>query len=372
MKRNFIMCKLYRYFWIPFLLFNVYSAYAVPCAGVFSPLKRVLSASADTEKNLLRRGFSQYYVNYVDTAVHLVKLKKRWMKKKNPEDMHIPYFAWNIEAHIAEIRKGIKASSLSDVEKSSRLEALKALEKEAFFKKKIHKMTYMWWNIFNIRLITLTADSVESAFNLGLSLNQVQNEQEVYRVLKEKKDSSAFNGPYVQMLEKFPNIVLIPVVGDIGPMAFNQVMSESIHFVGVSGTEAKVDGKKLSPQDYVRHDVEHANSIEEYLKTEDLSFHSQFKRKIKDLPQEVREQQELAYFLLLHERGSVLQGSDRAVFDRNFHVFASNPIDTRLLPHTLSAVYVQDRKKYKELLREYFDQMNRHYTALFQEIRNSN
>ena len=366
------MCKLYRYFWLLFLLFNVCSAYAVPCAGVFTPPKIVLSSSAVTETNLLKRGFPNYYVNYFDTAVHLVKLKERWMKKKKPEDMHIPYFARSIEAHIAEVQKGIKASSLSDAEKSSRLKTLKALEKEAFFKKKIRKVTHKWWNIFNIRLIALTVDSVQSAFNLGLSLDQVQNEQEVYRVLQEKKDLNDFNGPYAHLLEKFPNIVLIPTVEDVGVMAFNQAMSESIHFIGVSGKGAAVDGKKLSPQDYVKHDVEHAHSIEEYLKTEDLSFHSRFKSEIKDFSQEIRQQQELAYFLLLHERGIIVQGNDQAVFERNFHRFTLNSLDIRLLPNNLSVVYMQDRKRYEELLREYFSQMSRRYENLSQAVRNSN
>ena len=365
------MCKL-KYFWIFFVLFSVHSAFAGSCMDIFNLPKRILSAPSGTERNLLRQGFSQYYVNHFDSTVQLLKLKKLWMKKgAKPENTHIPYFAKNIEAHIEEIREGIKASGLSDVEKSSRLKTLKALEKEALFKKKIRKVTYIWWNIFNIRLVALTADSIESAFDLGLSLNQVQNEQEVYSILQETKSLyKVFHASYIQTLEKFPHIVMVPVVGDVGLMAFNQAMGESIHFVGVSGTSVIVDGKQLSPQDYFRHDLEHASSIEEYLQTADLSFYSQFRRKIKDLPQEIREQQELAYFLLLHERGGIVQGSSHAVFERNFHSFASfKPPDVRLLSHFTS---LQDRRKYKELLRGYFDQMKDRYEDLSREIRNSN
>lgn len=367
---------MYKYFWIIFILFISFEGYTAPCPSSF----RAGSDSAeisntehliDTEKNLMAKGFSKEYTDQFDESLQLVELKKHWKKiKADPEKSHLPYFADKIDAHIYEIKKGIQASQLSKSEKQARLKVLEILQKEAHLAKTNNQVTYNWWNIFNIRLIALVISPIESAFELGLSLNHIKDHQEVYRRVKE--GGNYHIEIYTEMMNSFPNIMLVPAIGEIGLMAFNQTMAESVHFIGVSGVNRSVDGKKLTPQQYFRHDVEHANSIEEYLKTEDLLFYSQFKRKIKDLPQEIREQQEFAYFLLLHERGGIIKGNDYDIFERNFHGFAFNHPDIRLLPRTLSAVYVRDRKKYKELLREYFDQMNRYYTALSQDIRNSN
>ena len=132
------MCKL-KYFWIFFVLFSVHSAFSSSCMDIVNPLKRIFSAR-DTEKILKTLGFFPHYTNYFDSAVQLVKLKKRWIAKGvKPEDTYIPYFAKNIEVHVEEIREGIKASSLSDFENLQDWKHLKFWKKKLSSGKKLVK-----------------------------------------------------------------------------------------------------------------------------------------------------------------------------------------------------------------------------------------
>ena len=364
---------MYKNFWIIFLLLGPYSAF--PCPSSFTgPLSKIhYRHSVDNERSLLARGFPSYYVNRFDESVQLVKLKQGWIKKEaDPEITHIPYFARKIPAHIKETRKGIMNSELQDFEKHARLRALKDLEREASLAKRTSKVTSTWWNIFNIRLIALVTFPIESAFNLGLSLTQIQDYQVVYRRLQETKGAfNIFNNPYIQMMEAFPHIVLVPAIGEIGPMAFNQTMSEHIHFIGVSGVDVEVDGKMLTPQDYFRHDGEHAESIEAYLKKQDSGFHARFKRRKASLPTVERIQQELAYYLLLRERG-ILRGSNTAVFQRNFNRMLRYNHIINLLPADIRNGQYEDKEEYKQVLQEYFRDMESNYNALSQEIRTVN
>lgn len=366
---------MYKYYWIILFLISSYRSYSTPCPVGFTrpPSEKRNVQLIDIESGLLTQGFSKYYTNRFNEAIRLVSLKKHWKKLKvDPKRKHLPYFAQKVDAHIQEIQRGIEISELPMLEKRARLRVLKALKREAHLAKRTYKVTYNWWNIFNVRLIALVTTSIEEAFTLGLSLDQIQNHQEVYKRVKEKRDSlHAFKTPYVQMLEEFPNIVLVPSISEVGPMAFNQTMSESIHFMGVSGADERVDGKILSPQDYFRHDGEHAGFIEEYLKTQDLSVHSQFKFKIRDLPKESWEQQEFAYYLLLRERG-ILRSDDNGIFQRNLSRFLRNSHDINLLPEVIRNRQYTDREEYEQVLREYFDDMESNYNAISQEIRNSN
>ena len=366
---------MYKYFWAVLLLgsFESYSN-PPPCAVSFG--KRVsLSGSVleGGETRLRARGFSKYYTSAFDEAVWLVELQKRWKKAKaDPEKTHIPFFAERVNSHIGHIGKSIKDSNLPEFEKYKKLRTLKALRNEADFRRKSKEVTASWWNIFNIRLIALVTFPVESAFHLGLSQDQLQSYHTVYSRLQELRESfPAFNGPYIQMLEKFPDVVLVPSINEAGPMAFNQTMSESIHFVGVSGADVRADGKTLSPQDYFKHDIEHIASIEEYLQTQDLSFHSQFKLNLEDLFTTDRERQELAYFLLLRER-EFITNNDSPVFQRNLIRFLRGDHDINLLPFSLRNRQYKDREEYHRVLQEYFKDMEDSYNSMAQEIRSSN
>ena len=352
------------------LLLSSFKSYSILCPASFGDV--AVHQRIDTENNLQLQGFSEKYTDQFDQAVRLVELKKYWQKiKADPQRNHLPHFAKQISSHVLEIKKGIEKSPLPEEDKKARLQTLGFLEWEGGMARRTYKVTYIWWSVFNIRLIALASSSVESAFNLGLSLTQVKSHEEVYKLMKEKKDLlNAFNGPYVQMLEEFPNIVLFPSVGRIGPMAFNQTMNEGIHFIGVSGVSAQVDGKILSPQDYFKHDVEHTADIEKYLKTQNPSFHSQLRLKIRSLPKERREQQEFAYFLLLRER-ELITKDDSKIFQKNLTRFLKRTHDINLLPASLRDRSYKDQEEYEQVLREYFNDMESYYNKIVQEVRNS-
>ncbi len=360
-----------RYFWI-ILLLSSSRSFSAPCAmafGRFNPVKFDRRSLTDAEETLLARGFSRYYTNFFDSAVWIVELQKRWKKiKANPETTHIPYFAQQVNSHIKHIRKSINNSDLPDFEKYGKLRTLKVLEREAFSARKNHKVTSTWWNIFNIRLIALTTSPVESAFSLELSRDQLKSYQTVYKRLQEMRDSIVL-GPYVQLMEKFPDAVLAPSISQVGPMAFNQTMSENIHFIGVSGTNVKVDGKVLSPQDYFKHDVEHTLSIEEYFTKQNPSFYSQLRREISSLPKDKREQLEFAYFLLLRERGPMIKSKDEIVFQRNLDRFLRDVLDWSLLPESIRNRNYKDREEYERVLTEYFKNMKNRYNSIVQKAR---
>ncbi len=372
MEKSF---RMYKSFWIILLLLNSFKSYSIPCPTSFDGGGFVESDTKliDTESSLLAQGFSKRYVDRFNEAIRLIGLKKHWQKiQADPDIKHLPYFAQKVDAHIQEIQRGIETSELPVLEKRARLRVLKALKREAHIAKKIYKVTYNWWHIFNVRLIALVTTPIEEAFYLGLSLDQINSHQVVYRRVQEKRGSlHAFRGPYVQMMEKFPSIVLSPTVGDIGIMAFNQTVGERVHFLGVSGTHLDVDGGKLSPPEVYQHDIEHADSIEEYLQNQDLSFHAQFKIKIQRFIVDFREPQELAYYLLTRERGN-LKADDNAIFEKSLGRMLDRHYLVYLLPEVIRNREYESRKEAKEVLQMYFRDIESNYNAISQEIRNSN
>lgn len=356
---------MYKSFCIIFILFS--SAYAVPCPFLFSR-----SRSVDNERNLIKKGFPETYISNFDTATQLIKSRQLWIKKNaQPEEKHISYFAQQIDAHIEEFRKGINNLDLPDAEKHKRLRTLKALKNEAYFIRRTYKVTSTWWNLFNIRLIALVTPSVESTFNLGLSLEQLLDYEIVYKRLKETSKTVNLLGihSYFEVLEKFPDIVLVPIVGDVGPMAFNQVAGEGIYFLRVSSVSVEMGLKNLDPQIYFGYEVQRITSVEKYLshlRKKSPFFYSQFKLRIKTLPTEQRQQQELAYYLLMFERGS-MSGSDESIFQRNFYRMLRSTDFSNLLPSVMGGMQIADSAS-EDMLREYFDGMITNYNALSQTL----
>ena len=122
--------------------------------------------------------------------------------------------------------------------------------------------------------MALTAPDIPSAFNLGLSQYDLLNHRTVYERLEETQDLiGTFGAEYMQMMNKFPDIVLVPIVGNVGLMAFNQTVGENVHFLRISNADT-ADGGELTPQILFRYDLQRVASMENYLETQDSSFHS--------------------------------------------------------------------------------------------------
>ena len=356
---------MYKYVWIVFILLSSYKSYAATCEDVMGgSLDKMNSirTSMNIEQNLLAQGFSKNYTNQFDTAFQMVELRKHWIEKKaDPENTHIPYFSQEVPSHIEMVRKEIEASTLTNDEKYERLRILKKLEDEAYFMRKTYKVNSTWWNIFNIRLMALTVPVVPSAFNLGFSQSEITDYKIVYERLQETKDLvGIFGARYVEMMNRFPEIVLVPVIGDVGLMAFNQTAGENVHFLRISSTE---NGKMLTSQTRLRYDLQRAASMEEFFKSEDLSFHSWFKQRMQNLPQKEREQQEFAYYILMFERGN-MRGDDNDIFERNFHRMKKPSTDLiNMLPPDVRDREYQNQEAYTQALHKFFNDISNHYNT---------
>ena len=106
------------------------------------------------EPHFAEQGFKPELYKGYDKARELNEVKK-WAEKIEADRYrtHIPYFADQVEKHIADFEKGFRKEYQDDPEfLAGRLKILEELKQEARKRVKDQNVTYDWWANFNIRL----------------------------------------------------------------------------------------------------------------------------------------------------------------------------------------------------------------------------
>ena len=114
--------------------------------------------SNETEQSLKDQGYNEKFIEGLDHVNANLRLAQSLRDKLrdesiNPNTLHIPEFADQIDLHVNLIEGIIRSQSSND--KTERLELLEGLKSEAQHRKSSGTMTYRYWFNFNLRLSIL-------------------------------------------------------------------------------------------------------------------------------------------------------------------------------------------------------------------------
>ena len=260
------------------------------------------------EQTLRGEGFNSAYVRGIDEVNEWISVVNQLRKLKvNPYKTHIEYFADSIEAHIEHVRRGLKPSSFHTLRNLERLRrhAERIVQKEG--------VTYNWWLRFNYALSRVS----------DLTMNDV-DVMRSYSALSRVRINNLVN--------RFPAYVIMPtLIGKMGVMAINKANQHDIYVGGLfSGKETGHGQELVSPEWFFDHDISvHAvnaiNVKSTYWDKDQDERYNLLIKKMQDLSGEERRHVELAFYILMHERG------DGAFLDRRY-LYIQSPIF-----HTLAA-----------------------------------
>ena len=242
------------------------------------------------ESALREKGHQTIYTQELDHAIHLIHLgKKLRAKNVHPQRTHVKDFEKFTKEHI----EFIKNSLLSQDQKlDTQLQILEQLEQKVNRQIKNRKVTYAWYLKVNYYLSSLASGNYFEFQSLDdLEILFFEN-------------SSYF---YELALSQFPDKIFLPTIKRIGIMGFNRSFTEGINFIGLIGEKTYADGRELTPEKFFQHDIEHGNSISNFVFSKNnlmnqwKKIYPQFMNRLKNLPPEKREMAEMIYFMIAHE-----------------------------------------------------------------------
>ena len=206
----------------------------------------------------------------------------------HPHKTHIEYFALKIPLHINYIRNGIARSKVFGIEeKQTVLHRLSQLEQEARQAIREKAVSYVWWLTFN------------------LNLARVISGEEILEQTESDSSYLLYNN-----IAHFPVVLTLPTIeGMLGTATLNRAFSNRIAPFGLVTKPTKDANNLLSPIQFAKHDLGHANSTNtldtftySHLSERqviDTNVHIRF---METLSGQERKQAEDAYFYHTHEQ----------------------------------------------------------------------
>ena len=276
------------------------------------------------EAQMLEKGMKKEISQGLDEAYKMNHLANHLRKSNvNPHKTHIEDFSDQIPEHIRFIREGIKGYKEAD----EKVKLLDKLSLEASKKQKEKGVTYAWWLQWNHQLTRLLHPNSRSSIT-----DDINNE----------------------LIEAFPDFVILPTFEDLGIMAINKSVSENVFPLGIVNKNTYADGDQLSPAVFFKHDENHARStIKTYTyKKGSLPYgeryfiaNKEFYEKIQDLPKAQQTQAEIAYFLTTHESSTFYDNASR---DLNLNSVLRDKSLRNLLPENIRHSEEEIRSYLKE------------------------
>lgn len=240
----------------------------------------------ETGRQLRAKGFEEFYIAGMDEVSRLNTLSEALRQNKvNPDLTHIEDFASQVEEHISFFSEKPHLSGKSEFKNHK--EMLKILSREARWRVKEGKVTYNWWMQWNLKML----DAVDTEHDL-----------------KNFKDTIILDmakGAFKKGLFQPSDVIFLPIIKELGIMAFNLVTSKKLVLLGLVNEVTEVDGfLKFHPLKFFFHDISHGldedarriNDSREY-----QNFHLQFVKKTKKLSKKKRREMEMLLFLITHE-----------------------------------------------------------------------
>ena len=256
-----------------------------------------LSPPTRKAEELRQKGYGPAWTKGIDQLNEWVEVRRQLQSlRANPYTTHIPYFADQIEAHLAFAKK--EFSTMSEQRKTL-LTNLKEKAKTAISNKEV---TYEWWLNFNFELsIVLT--------------NRTLNYQEQL---------------IAKIIPHFPLRMAVPTTqGEMGIITLNLAQSEGIYPLGLISQPKAVNDTISSSFEFLQHDIQHTYHSISDIATNQYSTghylrHKKMQALMENLPTEKRKRAELIYFTVTHESNydSLLSNTPREeIANRLAHSF---------------------------------------------------
>ena len=260
------------------------------------------------ELKLKEQGFSSAYVRGIDKVNEWISVVNQLRKLKvNPYKTHIEYFVGSIEAHIERVREGLDPSNVYA------LRTLERLKRHAERTVQREEVTYYWWLRFNYALSKVSDFTMSNA--------DIMRGRSILRGVERNN-----------LVNRFPAYIVMPtIIGKMGVMAINRANQADIYIGGLISGKGTGHGEELvSPEWFFDHDIStHAvnaiNGKSTYRDNDHSERYDLLVEKMGSLTGEKRKHVELAFYILMHERG------DAAFLEKRFLYIQS------LIHSTLSA-----------------------------------
>ena len=317
-------------------------------AGLVAQSRLVSTRPVDVDR-LKRQGFRDGYIGGLDALGGMFRAAGFLRSPGvDPARTHVDDFAFHLDRQFAFIEEGIRsqmgplnARILWDGGRLGLLEAFRA-EARGFVER--GELSYRRWLNLHLRLSLLATSKrerqivIDAGDFLAGDLYKTDDWHTDGRLEAaygrwESHRHTSF-APW-RFVEEFPEIVLVPTVGDLGVGVFNRLFMTGIHPVGVAGATVHADGGEMSPYFFLRHDYLHLRSVirweknlfvvrnqrESQANVDDvarriLRFHNAFLDRAETLPPQEQKMAELMYFLATYDRLSGGKGYTKLALER--------------------------------------------------------
>ena len=248
-----------------------------------------------------------------------LQLAQKWRSTDsiNSRTTHLEELVPFLFSHLNYVKSAFSLSETSG-EDLDRLTVWKLFKEEAHKLKQEKRLSYRRWINFNLRLAILATPqaSRRKVFSLhSLSRREAwgqwTTDQGIEQFYKETKFFSYLVAKsFSDLLDRFPQIVLIPVIGDkVSYSALNKIFASRTYVLGLSHHPIEADNRLMWPDEFFNHDRAHANFIDRVItdwsenKTEKVykeivNFHRRFMNRIEKLSVVERRPLEIIFYRL--------------------------------------------------------------------------
>lgn len=310
----------------------------------------------ESQQYLKGQGYRGVFINGLDATQRHLRLANTLRQVRiHPWTTHVPAFARRIDSYIRFIEKGLLDEQISSTvletasdqrerleDRRERLEILEKFKAEAERAKHAERVTYRYLVNLAYRLAILatpqrhrTKQQLRRLKTLTELLEIGQQEMErdfglsaIFAIgdTNEWETNTALEAMYSlfprspdseirhlgHLLDLFPGVIVLPVISDLGPFAFNRTSHTGVYLLGLVNRPTPADGRTMPPQDYIEHDIRHTIDMVEALYDRDIQtarrlnhFHNAFiYDAVQDFPEDQRERRErleMIYYEINHE-----------------------------------------------------------------------
>ena len=252
-----------------------------------------------------------------------LQLAQKWRSTDsiNPRTTHIEELVPFLFSHLNYVKSAFFLSKPSG-EDPDRLTVWKLFKEEAQKLKQEKRLSYRRWINFNLRLAILATpqahrrkvysfSSTTKKYSEIDAWGEWTTDEGIEQFLKE----TIF---FSYLLDQFPQIVLMPVIGDnLSYSAFNKIFASRTYVLGLSNRPIEADNGLMWPDEFFDHDRVHAVIIDRFItewsenktqkvKKEIVNFHRRFMNGIEKLSVVERRPLETIFYHLTHERPDLL------------------------------------------------------------------
>ena len=314
-------------FIFPFLILTLsWQVHALPCVSQIRNLlkpRSLFSVLKARENDFLT---IEGTANIHSMNVQL-QLAQKWHSTDsiNSRTTHLEELVPFLFSHLNYVKSAFSLSETSG-EDLDRLTVWKLFKEEAQKLKQEKRLSYRRWINFNLRLAILATPQAHrrKIFSFSTTENSIRDawgqwttDQGIEQFYK--KNYYGLKGTsFSDLLDRFPQIVLIPVIGgNLSYSALNKIFTSRTYVLGLSHRPVEADNRLMWPDEFFDHDRAHAALIDrvitdwsenktEKVKKEIVNFHRRFMNGIEKLSVVERRPLEIIFYRLTHERPDLL------------------------------------------------------------------